>query len=52
MSYSVGLRRGSDLMLLWLWHRPAAVAPIQCLAWEPIYAAGASLKSKNNNNNN
>ena len=29
-----------------LWHRPAAVAPIGPLAWEPPYAAGVSLKSK------
>ena len=34
-----------DLALLWLWHRPAAVAPIRPLAWEPPYAAGAALKS-------
>ena len=27
-------RCGSDPMLLWLWHRPAAVAPIGPLAWE------------------
>ena len=44
MSYSVGHRPGSDLALLWLWHRPAAVAPIQPLAWEPPYAVGAALK--------
>ena len=24
-----------DLALLWLWCRPAAIAPIQPLAWEP-----------------
>ena len=29
---------------LWLWRRSAAVAPIQPLAWEPPYAAGAALK--------
>ena len=23
-----------DLALLWLWHRPAATAPIRLLAWE------------------
>ena len=33
-------------MLLWLWRRPAAVAPIRPLAWEPPYAAGAALKTK------
>ena len=37
---------GSDPALLWLWCRPAAVAPIRPLAWEPPYAAGAALKSK------
>jgi len=25
---------------------PAAVAPIRPLAWEPLYAMGAALKSK------
>ena len=35
MSYGVGRRRGSDPVLLWLWCRPAAVAPIRPLAWEP-----------------
>ena len=30
--------------LLWLWCRPAAVALIGPLAWEPPYAAGAALK--------
>ena len=27
-------------MLLWLWRRLAATAPIRPLAWEPPYAAG------------
>ena len=31
-------------MLLWLWYRLAAVAPIQPLAWEPPYAMGTALK--------
>ena len=44
MSYSVG--HGSDLVLLWLWCRPAVVAPIQPLAWDLPYAAGAALKKK------
>jgi len=35
-----------DLALLW--RRPAAVAPIQPLAWESPYAAGSALKSKIN----
>ena len=44
MNCGVGLRRGSDLKLLQLWHRPAAVALIRPLAWEPPYALGAALK--------
>ena len=46
MSCGIGLRRGSDLALLWLWRRPVAVAPIQPLAWEPPYVVGVALKSK------
>ena len=34
----VGHRHCSDLALLWLWCRLAAVAPIGSLAWEPPYA--------------
>ena len=38
-----------DLVLLWLWCRPAAVAPIRPLAWEIPYATGAPLnKTKRN----
>ena len=44
MSCGVGHRRGSDVMLLWLWYRPAVVALIGPLAWEPPYAKGAALK--------
>ena len=33
-----------DLALLWLWYRPAAVAPIPPLAWELPYAAAVALK--------
>ena len=33
-------------MWLWLWRRPAAVALIPPLAWEPLYAVGVALKSK------
>ena len=33
MRCGVGRRCGSELALLWLWHRPAATAPIQPLAW-------------------
>ena len=32
--------------LLWLWQRLAAIAPIQPLAWEFPYPAGAALKTK------
>ena len=42
MSCGVGCRRGSDPALLWLWRRPVATAPIQPLAWESPYAAGAA----------
>ena len=45
----VGCRRDSDLVLLWLWHRLAAVATIQPLAWEPTCAVGVALKSENKN---
>ena len=34
-----------DPVLLWLWHRPAAAAPVQPLVWEVPYATGAALKS-------
>ena len=30
-------------LLLWLWHRPAAAAPIQPPAWEFPYATDAAL---------
>ena len=42
MKYGVGRRQGSDPVLLWLWRRPVATAPIRPLAWEPPYAAGAA----------
>ena len=44
MSCGVGRRRGSDLALLWLWHRLAATAPNGPLAWEPPSATGVALK--------
>ena len=46
MSWGVDHRCGSDSVLLWLWHRLAAVAPIQHKAWELPYVAGVALKSK------
>ena len=44
MSCSVDHRRSSDLALLWLWRRLAAVAPVRPLAWEPPYATGVALE--------
>ena len=44
--HGVDHRHGSDPMLLLLWHRLAAVAPIRPLAWEHPYAAGMTTKSK------
>ena len=35
---------GLDPILLWLWCRPAATAPIWPLAWELPYTVGAALK--------
>ena len=48
MGCGAGHRCSSDLMLLWLqlWRRPAAVALIQPLAWEPPYVVGVAIKSK------
>ena len=42
MSCGLGRRHGSDPTWLWLWCRPAAVAPIGPLGWEPPYAAGVA----------
>ena len=46
MSCGVGRRCGSDLVLLWLWCRPAAAALIRPLAWKLPYATGLALKRK------
>ena len=46
MSCGVGHRCSSDPVLLCLWYRPVATAPIGLLAWEPPYAAGVALESK------
>ena len=46
MSCGAGCRRSLDPVLLWLWRRQVATAPIRPLAWEPSYAAGAALKKK------
>ena len=45
MSCGVDCRRGSDPVLLWLWHRAAAVALILPLAWEPPYAVGVAQET-------
>ena len=39
-------RHGSDPVLLWLWCRPVATAPIRPPAWEPPYVAGVALGKK------
>ena len=44
LSSSVGHSRGSDPVLLWLWCRLAATAPVRSLAQEPPCAMGAALK--------
>ena len=46
MSCGVGHRRGLDLALLWLWGRLVATAPIEPMAWEPLYATGVALGKK------
>ena len=46
MSCGVGHRSGLDMVLLWLWRRPVATAPIRPLAWDPPYA-GAAQKNGN-----
>ena len=46
MSCGVGRKCSLDLVLLWLWRRPMAIAPIRTLAWEPPYVVGVTLKKK------
>ena len=50
MSRGVGCRRSSDPALPCQQCRPAAAAPVQPLAWEPLYAVGAALKTKKQTN--
>ena len=52
MSCGVGRRCSPDLVLLWLWCRPVATAPIQPLIWEPPYATGEALKRQKDKNKN
>ena len=52
-SWGVGCRRGSiDPVLLWLWHRPVAIALMQPRTWELINAVGAALQRQNQNKTN
>ena len=51
MSCSVGHKCGSDPAFLWLQPLPAGTAPIQPLAWELLYAAGAALKRQKKKEN-
>ena len=44
MSCDVGCRCGFDLVLLWLWCRPVAIALIQLLDCELPYAAEFALE--------
>ena len=48
MSYGVGLRCGSDMVLLclWLWCMLANTALIRPLVWELPHAMGVALKKK------
>ena len=39
-----GGRLGLDVVLPWLWQRPAATAAIRPLAWERAHARGGALK--------
>ena len=50
MSCGVGHGHGLDPVLLWLWHRPVATAPIGPLAWEPPHAAGVALEKRERQN--
>ena len=47
----VGQGCGLDLALLWLWYRPASMAPIWPLAWELTNAAGVALEKIKNKQN-
>ena len=48
VSCGVGFRLGSDLMLLWLWCRRAATAPVGPLAWEHPHAVGSGPRKGKN----
>ena len=42
----------NDPVLLWLWCRPVAIAPIPPIAWEPPYAHGCGPKKTKNKQKN
>ena len=46
MSCAVGRRCNLDLVLLWLWCRLAAIAPIRALVWEPPGATSEAFDRK------
>ena len=46
MSCGIGCRCGLDLVLLWLWPRPVAVAPSGTLAWELLCATDGPYNAK------
>ena len=46
MNCDVGPRCSLDLVLLWLWYRPVAAAPIRPVAWESPSATGTALKKQ------
>ena len=50
MSCGAGHRCGTDLAFLWLWHRLAAAALTQPLAWEPLYVTFVVQKRKKERN--
>ena len=52
MGCGVGHRLSLDPAWLWQWPWPAAVALLQPLAWEPLYAPGVALTSKNKQTKN
>ena len=47
LSCGAGRRCGSDLALLWLWRRPAAVALIRPLAWGTSICCKRGPKKQN-----
>ena len=51
VSCGVGHRCSSGLVLLGLWHRLVAIAPIWPLAWEFPYAVSAALKRQKTKQN-